>query len=167
MTLTMNSQDDVWFSLIERLRATLDRRDDVGTDTAEALLPASVYCDPARFEAEKSELFRRMPVCLGHADQLHEPGSVLAREVVGLPLLLVRDAQGGIGVFLNACRHRGARLVAEDELVCQRSSLSCPYHGWTYDLGGALAAVPRQDAFRTLDRATRGLRRLPSTCGTG
>ena len=63
------------------------------------------------------------------------------------PLLLVRDRDGSIGVFLNSCRHRGARLVTEDGVLCHRSSLSCLYHGWTYDLSGALVSVPRREAF--------------------
>ena len=107
------------------------------------------------------------PLCLGHADQLREPGSLIARDLVGLPLLLVRDRQGEIGVFLNVCRHRGARLVAGEDEVCVRGGLTCPYHGWTYDLGGALRGVPAAEAFPTLDKSTRGLRRLPSTVRHG
>lgn len=46
-------------------------------------------------------------------------------------------------------------------------SVSCPYHAWTYDLSGALRVVPNAEAFPTLDKATRGLRRLPATVRHG
>ena len=150
-----------WQAMFRRLLAEPGPREVVDAAEPEARLDAAVYHDPQRYEAERSQLFRRLPLCLGHADQLREPGSILAREIAGLPLLIVRDASGEIGVFLNACRHRGARLI-NDDAICRKTSLVCPYHGWTYALDGALAAVPLREAFPTLDRATRGLMRLPS-----
>ena len=108
-----------------------------------------------------------LPLCLGHEDQLDTSGTVLAREVAGLPLLMTRDSSGAVHVFLNACRHRGARLVTGEETVCRRSSLSCLYHGWTYGLDGRLLSVPRRDAFPTLDVAAHGLRQLPSAVRHG
>jgi glycine betaine catabolism A len=156
-----------WHGLFHRLASGQDRRSSSKRELTETTLSSAVYTDPARYQTEQALLFRRMPLCLGHIDQLSEPGSVLAREIGGLPLLLVRDRDGSIGVFLNSCRHRGARLVTEDGVLCQRSSLSCLYHGWTYDLSGALVSVPRREAFPTLDMATRGLRRLPSTVRHG
>src|SRR4051812_41229747 len=50
-------------------------------------------------------------------------------------VLLVRDHDGTLRAFANACRHRGTRLVAE---ACAAKALVCPYHGWTYDLAGTL-----------------------------
>jgi Rieske 2Fe-2S family protein len=156
-----------WQGLFHRLATEPDRRKSSEWDIAETELSSAVYTDPARYQAELTLLFRRMPLCLGHVDQLSEPGNVLAREIAGFPLLLVRDRDGSIGVFLNGCRHRGARLVTEEGVLCHRSSLSCLYHGWTYDLSGALVSVPRREAFPMLDMATRGLRRLPSTIRHG
>jgi phenylpropionate dioxygenase-like ring-hydroxylating dioxygenase large terminal subunit len=156
-----------WQSMFLRLLAETERRDKPKWDQAESHLRAAVYHDPHRHQSELAKLFRRFPLCLGHVDQFPEPGSMLAREIIGMPLLLIRDAAGSIGVFLNACRHRGARLLDEDPTVCKRSSLTCRYHGWTYDLAGALSAVPRREAFPTLDRATRGLRRLPCSVHHG
>ena len=66
-----------------------------------------------------------MPLCLGHADQLREPGSMLARDLFGLPFLLVRDREGAPNVFLNVCRHRGAHLIA-GEGESYASTVICP-----------------------------------------
>src|SRR5262249_12943478 len=87
--------------------------------------------------------------------------SALARDIAGLPVLLTREARGDVHVLLNACRHRGARLLA-DSAVCDRNSLSCLYHGWTYGLNGQLLSVPRREAFPTCDLAMHGLPELPS-----
>jgi len=161
------NQPTPWQDLFQRLLAEFGRREDPEWDRTESRLSASVYHDPARYDAEMARLFRRLPMCLGPADQLRESGDVLARDVTGLPLLLARDSAGEVGVFLNACRHRGARLLAERDTVCQRSTLSCPYHGWTYDLNGSLVSVPRREAFPALDLAARGLRRLSSIVSHG
>ena len=167
MSISDTEPVTLWHGMFQRLLLETDRREDAEGDQPESRLDAAVYHDPRRHQAERTHLFHRLPLCLGHADQLREPGSVLAREIAGLPLLLMRDAAGEIGVFLNACRHRGACLVTEEGVIHTRSSLSCRYHGWTYDLAGALVSVPRREAFPTLDRAARGLRRLPATVRHG
>jgi hypothetical protein len=65
-----------WQAMFERLLATMERRDNAGSDQAtETYLPAAVYRDPHRHQAELSRLFRRLPLCLGHVDQLPEAGS--------------------------------------------------------------------------------------------
>jgi glycine betaine catabolism A len=156
-----------WQSLFERLIDEWDERQSPEWDGVETTLPSGVYTDPGRYEAELSGLFRRFPLCVGHIDELDGAGSVLVREIAGFPLLLTRDSTGTIGVFLNACRHRGARLADGDGTACRRSSLSCQYHGWTYGLDGSLLSVPRREAFPTLDMRARGLRRLPSAVRHG
>lgn len=153
--------------LFQRLLDELEQPESVEWDAAESTLNPAIYSDPVILQKEIDHIFRRVPLCLGHADQLREPGSMLARDLLGLPLLLVRDRDGEINVFLNVCRHRGARLVAAEGEVCRASTLSCPYHAWTYDLNGALRVVPGAEAFPTLDKATRGLRRLPATVRHG
>lgn len=166
-TTTADAVPAAWQSMFERLAREMGRREGVEWDRTESDLDPAIYCDPVRFAAEQAKLFRRLPLCLGHADQLRDVGSVLAREIAGVPLLMIRGADGAIRVFLNACRHRGARLVREEGVKCARSGLSCLYHGWTYDVEGRLVSVPQGNAFPTLDKATRGLRRLPCTVRHG
>jgi glycine betaine catabolism A len=72
-----------------------------------------------------------------------------------------------VRAFLNVCRHRGARVLPEQETVCQRQSLVCPYHNWTYRLDGSLAGLPRAEAFPDLYKTQLGLRALPSAVRHG
>ena len=148
--------------LFQRLLDEMDDRESSEWDAQESHVDVQAYSDPAHLTREISHVLRRLPVCLGHADQLPEPGNMLARDIFGLPLLLVRDRDGGIQVLLNVCRHRGARLILGENEVCRRAALTCPYHAWTYALDGSLRNIPAEAGFPTTDRAQHGLKRLPS-----
>ena len=73
------------------------------------------------------------------------------------PVLLVRDGEGELRAFANACRHRGTRLVAEP---CAAKAITCPYHAWTYSLAGELVHVPHAEVFGGAEHG-RNLRALP------
>jgi phenylpropionate dioxygenase-like ring-hydroxylating dioxygenase large terminal subunit len=122
-------------------------------------IPVAHYLDPAWFAREREALFRDTPLCVAHASELVEPGSVRRFDASGTPLLLVRDAAGALHGLLNVCRHRGMRLV--EEAACSRRSLSCPYHGWTYALDGRLRHIPLAETFDGLDPAHLDLVRVP------
>jgi phenylpropionate dioxygenase-like ring-hydroxylating dioxygenase large terminal subunit len=119
-------------------------------------VPVREYTDVGRLAAERSRLFRRLPIPLAHASELSlRPGAnTLVRELDGVSLLLCRGDDGIVRGFRNACRHRGVRLLRED---CRAKALVCPYHGWTYGLDGALRHVPHLEAFPRLCQAERGL----------
>jgi phenylpropionate dioxygenase-like ring-hydroxylating dioxygenase large terminal subunit len=122
--------------------------------------PISRYASPERFEREMSMIFRRRPVVIAQSSELEGENAFLARSFLGLPVLLVRAADGGVRAFLNVCRHRGARLERADS-GCKRV-FTCPYHAWSWSNDGTLRAVPQeQQGFPDLPRAERGLRTLP------
>jgi phenylpropionate dioxygenase-like ring-hydroxylating dioxygenase large terminal subunit len=77
-----------------------------------------------------------------------------------VPMLLTRHADGTFHAFVNACRHRGATLECRERGAAQR--FACPFHGWTYDTGGALVGLPKADHFGDVDRSCLGLVELPA-----
>jgi phenylpropionate dioxygenase-like ring-hydroxylating dioxygenase large terminal subunit len=115
--------------------------------------PVDNYLSEQRLRLEL-ELMRRSPVPLCPSAALPEPGSYVAREAAGTPLLAVRGGDGQVRVFRNACRHRGTALAGGDGC---RKAFVCPYHGWTYGLDGALRHVPHEHGFPGLDKDSRGL----------
>ena len=93
-----------------------------------------VYSDAALFELEMKYIFERTWSFLGHESQLPKPNDWIATHIGRVPVLLMRDAQGTVGAFLNACRHKGARLTRTE--AGNRKFHVCPYHGWTYGSDG-------------------------------
>ncbi len=59
-------------------------------------------------------------------------------------IFVVRAEDGGLRAFHNTCRHRGSILCTAAQGSFARSRIVCPYHAWTYDLGGRLIATPRR-----------------------
>lgn len=125
----------------------------------ESQLPVAPYLQPERFEAER-RLFRKLPLIVGHVSQLAEPGDYFTHDATGTPLLLCRTASGELTCFLNVCRHRGTRLVPEEQ-GRRKQAFVCPYHGWTYDSTGRLRAVPDEIGFPSRPTESVGLVRVP------
>lgn len=117
------------------------------------------YTDPDQLEGELEALFRQRPVIMAHVSELAEPGSFVTADIAGVPLIAARDAAGEIHVFVNACRHRSARLV-DAESGCGKKALVCPYHAWSYRLDGSLLHIPQEHAFAQLERSELGLSRV-------
>jgi phenylpropionate dioxygenase-like ring-hydroxylating dioxygenase large terminal subunit len=124
-----------------------------------ATVPVSRYLSAEWLAREVEHLFRAQPLVLAHASEVREPGTVLRHDALGVPLLLVRDRDGALHGVINVCRHRGMRLVEEPR--CTRSTLVCPYHGWTYALDGALRHIPHAEYFEGMDVAGLRLARFP------
>jgi phenylpropionate dioxygenase-like ring-hydroxylating dioxygenase large terminal subunit len=125
---------------------------------------ASVYVDPSRFEDERRVLFRRRPQMVGLSCEIPDAGSQMTADLGGVPALIVRQRDGSLKGFVNACRHRGSPVNARDGAA--RPRISCPYHGWVYDLDGALLARPyAEDAFADEPKVKCGL--LPISVAEG
>ena len=62
-------------------------------------------------------------------------------KLLGEELVFFRDRNDEVKALWNVCPHRGGSLMHGD---CHyRGTISCPYHGWTYDgEGNVLAVLP-------------------------
>ena len=116
------------------------------------------YTDPARFEAERRELFGKVPLLAGLSCEVANPGDVMLFDSAGPAILIVRNREGVLNAFLNMCTHRASRLVSD---CSHRKLITCPFHAWTFDLDGKLVAQPGEASFEGIERATRNLVRVP------
>lgn len=65
-------------------------------------------------------------------------GTVIARKLAGIPLVLFRNS-AGVSAFYDRCPHRNYPLSL-GKLV--NDTLECPYHGWRFDGNGQCRDVP-------------------------
>ena len=96
----------------------------------------------------------------GHDSEIPRPGDFVTRSIGTQPVIMVRGKDGGVAVLVNRCMHRGTMVCAAER--GRARTFSCPYHGWTYDLGGELLGVPYPGGYAALDKSTRGLTRVPA-----
>jgi phenylpropionate dioxygenase-like ring-hydroxylating dioxygenase large terminal subunit len=132
----------------------------------QATLEATSYQSIGQLEKERASIFATFPLAVGHVSELPQKGDYLTTSAAGRPLIVLRDDQGQVRAFLNACRHRGAQLLSEPKGTVKKR-LVCPYHAWSYGLSGELLHVPRQEAFPRLDQAVSGLVALPTSVRHG
>jgi phenylpropionate dioxygenase-like ring-hydroxylating dioxygenase large terminal subunit len=131
----------------------------VGREPALFRVPVEHYTDPRRWELEVERIFKRLPLVLAFSVELVGAGAYVATEAAGVPVLVVRQGDGGVRAFVDMCSHRGSIVVPEGHGTARR--FSCPYHGWTYGADGALVGIPDADAFDGVDRGCLGLTPLP------
>jgi nitrite reductase/ring-hydroxylating ferredoxin subunit len=77
---------------------------------------------------------------MAHESQVPNAGDFFLNYIGEDRVIVVRDKEGGVQVLLNTCRHRGNAVCRAEE--GHATSFMCTYHGWTYDLKGALVGVP-------------------------
>jgi phenylpropionate dioxygenase-like ring-hydroxylating dioxygenase large terminal subunit len=155
---------DHQIELVRRVHAHLEAKT-TDADPAGETLDARAYADPKRIEREGSLLFKELPLAIAHSSELPKPGDFLTHDASGTPLLVVRRDDGGLDAFINVCRHRGTRV--ESAPKGNKRAFSCPYHGWTYGKAGQLVTVPHERGFACIDKASRGLVRVPAGEASG
>lgn len=110
--------------------------------------PVGNYYSLDRFNQE-IDLLRNMPIPFCPSAAIAETGSYLARKASGTPILAVRNEDGTVKAFINACKHRGMQVA--EGMGCGKKAFVCPYHAWTYDLNGNLKRIPGQEGFPGID----------------
>jgi phenylpropionate dioxygenase-like ring-hydroxylating dioxygenase large terminal subunit len=120
-------------------------------------LPGWIYRDADFLEAEKERVFAASWQVMCHLNDIPHAGDYHTLDFLGEPLVAVRGQDGGVKSFYNVCRHRAARLMDGGSGHCP-GRIVCPYHAWTYDLGGRLTAVPHRKEFADFSLDQFGLK---------
>src|SRR3546814_10586904 len=94
-----------------------------------------------------------------HSTQIPKPGSFITLQLNRSNVIVTRRSDGTVGAYLNVCRHRGSRLVAQES--GERSRFTCPYHGWTFANDGKLRGIGFADSFGMKPSDEKNLVALP------
>ncbi len=117
---------------------------------------AKRYTSSARLASEKNILFKNFPLVVGAAAALKKPGDYFLHDFTETPIMVVKGKDEVIRAFLNICRHRGVRLLEEQQGHIRRN-IVCPYHAWSYDTKGCLKGIFHPQGFHEVDADSHSL----------
>ena len=113
----------------------------------EGLVHSDVYSSPEIFDLEMDKIYHQGWVYVGHESEIPEKGDYVLRWIGTQTVIMSRDDQGKLRLFMNRCRHR-ANSVCQFEQG-NSSFFRCAYHGWTYKNSGELVGLPyKEGAYR-------------------
>ncbi|MYF10818.1 MAG: Rieske (2Fe-2S) protein, partial [Gammaproteobacteria bacterium] len=120
-------------------------------------IPYANYTSKAFLQAEFDKLWPRVWQMACREEHIPEPGDYHVYDIGTLSAIVVRNKDGAIRAFRNACMHRGTALRdPESSGFCR--SFKCPFHGWEYDLDGKLIHLPEDWDFPHASADTHSLR---------
>lgn len=141
--------------LLERMRnGTTEMVDSV------MRLDGKIFMDPAIARLERRAVFTVAPFVAAHCSELPNPTDFITKRLPMNEVIIARGADGVVRTFVNQCRHRGATIESRESGQCR--AFSCPYHGWSYELDGALRNITFADTFGEVDTSAMGLIELPT-----
>ncbi|MGP6172531.1 benzoate 1,2-dioxygenase large subunit [Corynebacterium sp. A21] len=118
--------------IIER---ALDNRPDDGI----VRVNREVFTDQELFDLEMKYIFEGNWLFLAHESQLPNPGDYFTTNMGNQPVVITRSKDGKLNGLINSCSHRGAMLCRKK--VDNRTTITCPFHGWTFSNDGTLLKV--------------------------
>jgi choline monooxygenase len=142
-------------NMVDCVKDIVGRYDSASPLAEASTPPSSWYTDLRILELEQQTVFSYSWQLVGRVSQLRDPGQYLTCKVGGEPILVVRGKDGALRGFFNVCRHHAAAVLTESE--GRADHLRCPYHGWTYNLEGALVLTPEFGGVCNFDRSASGL----------
>lgn len=127
-------------------------------DYQDGYVAAAVHFDPHLYQVESDKVFNKTWLVVGHEDMVPKPGDFVTNYMGEVPVIITRSRTGALNVLVNRCSHRGNEVCLFDRGNAR--GFACSYHGWSYDLDGAMQGAPYEDKVYgdTLDKPSLGLK---------
>lgn len=109
-------------------------------DVENGIVSRAIFADQEIYEQEQEQIFARAWLFVGHESQIPDKDDFYISRMGEESVILTRDGQNRIHVFLNSCTHRGMRLCRYDEGNAR--IFTCPYHAWSFASDGDLVSTP-------------------------
>jgi len=129
-------------------------------------LPNECYTNTEYTKLERKKLFENKWVVIGVASSVPSAGDAKTFDLLGVPIIILRDKNNKIKVFHNVCSHRGYKILQKNCKI--KNVIRCPYHSWSYDMSGKLIATPHiggmnKHECNKFDKSKSGLKEIRST----
>jgi nitrite reductase/ring-hydroxylating ferredoxin subunit len=99
-------------------------------------IPRERYFDRDFYELEKEKLWAHVWQMACRLEEIPDPGDYVEYEICGRSILVVRQHDGSVKAFENACRHRATQLALGTGRF-GGGQIVCPFHGWRWNLDGS------------------------------
>lgn len=102
-------------------------------------LPVEPYISEEFARLEREKMWPNVWLFAAREDELPETGDTVVFDINDKSFLLVRQKDGSVKAFYNACLHRGRKLRTKGGNTPQ---LICPFHGFAWRNDGSLKEIP-------------------------
>jgi nitrite reductase/ring-hydroxylating ferredoxin subunit len=99
-------------------------------------IPRERYFDRGFYEMEKEKLWPHVWQMACRLEEIPDPGDFVEYEICGQSILVVRQRDGSVKAFENACPHRATQLALGTGRF-GGGQIVCPFHGWRWNLDGS------------------------------
>lgn len=154
---------EVEISILKRILENINSRtlSDNNGYTEFFKLPIEKFTSKEIFTKEQNTLFKEFPLVVGFSSEIPNPGDYIAHDLTNTPIIVIRNKDMSLKAYINACRHRGARILDDAKGNC-KGLLKCPFHGWSYSpKNGDLKGLSNPEGFPCIDKKEFGLIPLP------
>lgn len=130
------------------------RLESAALDTALDDVPIARYFSKEWHDLEVEKVWRKTWQFVCREEEIPNVGDHVIYDIVNDSLIVVRSGPDEIRAYVNSCLHRGTMLRKEGGCVKQ---FRCPFHGWTWNLGGELTQLPGAWDFPHVDQTKMAL----------
>lgn len=106
-------------------------------------IPYERYTSQSFFDREMERMWARTWQWACREEHIPEVGDWIVYDIGDYSVLVVRDEDRIPKAYINSCMHRGTKL-RKSGAQGRSDELRCPFHGWSWTLGGELQHVPCQ-----------------------
>jgi nitrite reductase/ring-hydroxylating ferredoxin subunit len=111
----------------------------------------SRYTSQEFFDREMDKMWANVWQFACREEDVANPGDYVVYDIGRHSVIILRTEAGALRAYHNSCLHRGTQLKPRNSLGTA-TRIQCPYHGWTWNLEGALVELPCDWEFPHVDR---------------
>lgn len=127
-------------------------------DLEEGWVSRRVFYDQDIYNEEMRQIFARVWLFVAHESQIPRPGDFVTTYMGEDGVIVCRQKDMSVKVFINSCPHRGNKVCFADGGNARR--FVCNYHGWAFDTAGSLMGMNEERCYDPgdIDKSEWGMR---------